>query len=247
MTWQPYQHGPRSGYLMRSYTPNGYERALSTFPRSVWARQGMAGQMYLNADPAVPRQSHYSENLVRSPDAWTRAIAAGAAPPVHVPSSWGPYPLSDGAPAYAPGMRVPVMGATKPGGGGAVPTRDLVSLVVGVDRGIQQLVSAGLSPRDALERVLDGVASGDAGGTAYQRQQMETMLRRFYREVGFSRMSQYASDPSGNPATGAQLASIYNDVRDSGHEKARSGFPASYFVLAGAIGVYTIMRSLRRR
>ena len=230
---------------MRSYTPNGYERALSTFPRSVWARQGMAGQMYLNADPAVPRQSHYSENLVRSPDGWTRAIAAGAAPPVHVSSSWGPYPLSNGAPAYAPGVRVPVMGATKvgapkPGGGGVVPTQDLVSLVVRVDSGIQQLVSAGLTPEDALERVIG--ALDEAGGTAYQRQQMETMLRRFYREVGFSRMSQYAADPSGNPATGAQLASIYNEIRESGYEK-RSGSTA-LILISAAIGVYAVARLL---
>jgi hypothetical protein len=120
-----YITGPVQDYPFVSYTPNGYQRAMSTFPRSVWQEHGfplldpplspsqmqfveslggdtMRGSMFMNADPVVPRQSDFTSEMVVGRTAWARAISDGTAPPIHGPEYAGPYPRTNSVPF--PGM-----------------------------------------------------------------------------------------------------------------------------------------------
>jgi len=250
MSFQPYQRGPRSGYVMRSYTPNGYERALSTFPRSVWARQGMAGQMYLNAAPVVPHQSHYTENLVHSPDAWTRAIRAGAAPPIRLPSSWGPYPLSNGAPAYAPGVRISVMGSTSATEAEAeAEALDdvafnvlMLAMVTNAHGRVVTRVAGGMTPAAALEQTLaelDGeVADGDI--TAEEAVLWREAMIRLYEEIGYDNLTTFAQ--TGDPAIAGRILTIFAEVSEEAPRPAekRSGLSTALLLIAGAITAWAL-------
>ncbi len=120
-----YIDGPVPDYPFVSYTPNGYQRAMSTFPRSVWQEHGfpllnpplsqsqeqfveslgvdtMRGSMFMNADPVVPHQSNFTSEQVVGRTAWARAISDGRAPPVEGPEYAGPYPRTNSVPF--PGM-----------------------------------------------------------------------------------------------------------------------------------------------
>lgn len=110
-----YITGPEPGYPFISYTPNGYQRAMSWYPRSVWEAHGfplldpplrgtsaMRGSIFLNARPVVPHQSDFTSGIVNSPTPYARAISAGAARPIPVPAYTGPYPRTNSVPF--PGM-----------------------------------------------------------------------------------------------------------------------------------------------
>jgi hypothetical protein len=247
MTYSPYQYGPREGYTVVDFLPDGYQRAVTTFPRSVYQAYGypmrtMSGSMVLDSPQVVPNQSALSEMRVISPTARARAIAAGYLPPINVPQSWGPYPLSDGPPAY-PAHYNPMplaMGQSAPLdlGDGLV-----FAFVVGLHGQVVRLVAGGMTPESALETALDMLAAEAAQGTmtADEAAQTEAALRRVYDEIGFSEISEFTADPDGNPATAGRIIEIFNEVSEAPIErKERSGLSTALLLIAGAITAFAL-------